>query len=157
MKDCTRRNLTETKTLALRTVNVAMAHVRLNFLNAAMFKLLMKSARSALRLAIFIQKLAMNVKAKERLKSKVTTSTMITTEGGMKKMSNLFDRLKPEYKVLLQDQAEFYPNAIPSIIEELKKEKSILDLRYGTVGSLALYLNLKNSGITEIVNLFNEK
>jgi hypothetical protein len=85
------------------------------------------------------------------------TSTMITTEGGMKKMSNLFDRLKPEYKVLLQDQAEFYPNAIPAIIEELIKENSILDLRYGTVGSLALYLNLKNSGITEIVNLFNEK
>jgi hypothetical protein len=117
----------------------------------------MKSARSALRLAIFIQKLAMNVKAKERLKSKVTTNLKITIAGGMKKMSNLFDRLKPEYKALLQDQAEFYPNAIPAIIEELKQESSILDLRYGTVRSLALYLNLKNSGITEIVNLFNEK
>ncbi len=82
---------------------------------------------------------------------------MIMIAGGMKKMNNLFDRLKPEYKVLLQDQAELYPTAIPAIIEELIKEKSILDLRYGTVGSLALYLNLKNSGITEIVNLFNEK
>ena len=80
-----------------------------------------------------------------------------TIAGGTKKMSNLFDRLKPEYKVLLQDQAEFYPNAIPAIIEELKQESSILDLRYGTVGSLVLYLNLKNSGITEILNLFNEK
>ncbi len=157
MKDCTRRNLTETKTLALRTVNVAMAQVRLNFLNAAMLKLLMKSARSALRLAIFIQKLAMNVKAKERLKSKVTTNLKITIAGGMKKMSNLFDRLKPEYKALLQDQAEFYPNAIPAIIEELKQESSILDLRYGTVRSLALYLNLLNSGFTEILNLFKEK
>jgi hypothetical protein len=74
----------------------------------------------------------------------------------MKKMNNLFDRLKPEYKTLLQDQAEFYPNAIPLIIDELIKEKSILDLRYGTVGLLALYLNVKNLGITEIVNLFNE-
>ena len=79
-----------------------------------------------------------------------------TIAGGTKKMNNLFDRLKPEYKALLQDQSEFYPTAIPAIIEELKKEKSILDLRYGTVGSLALYLNLKNSGFTEIVNLFNE-
>jgi thymidine kinase len=138
-------------------VNVAMAQVRLNFLVAAMFKLLMKSARSALRLAIFIQKLAMNVKAKERLKSKAITSMKSTIAGGTKKMNNLFDRLKPEYKALLVDQAEFYPNAIPAIIEELKKESSILDLRYGTVGSLALYLNLKNSGITEIFNLFNEK
>jgi hypothetical protein len=84
------------------------------------------------------------------------TSTMIMIAGGTKKMSNLFDRLKPEYKTLLQDQAEFYPNAIPAIIEELLKESSILDLRYGTVGSLAMYLNLKNSGFTEIVNLFNE-
>ncbi len=82
---------------------------------------------------------------------------MITTEGGMKKMSNLFDRLKPQYKALLQDQAEFYPNAIPAIIDELKKESSILDLRYGTVRSLALYLNLLNSEFTEILNLFNEK
>jgi hypothetical protein len=156
MKDCTRRNLTETKTLAFRTVNVAMAQVRLNFLHAAMFKLLMKSARSALRLAIFIQRLAMNVKAKERLKSKAITKLKNTIAGGTKKMNNLFDRLKSEYKALLEDQSEFYPNAIPAIIEELKKERSILDLRYGTVGSLALYLNLKNSGFTEIVNLFNE-
>jgi hypothetical protein len=94
--------------------------------------------------------------AMQELKNVNATSTMITTEGGMKKMNSLFERLKPEYKVLLQDQAEFYPNAIPAIIDELKKEMSILDLRYGTVGSLALYLNLKNSGITEIVNLFNE-
>jgi hypothetical protein len=92
----------------------------------------------------------------QELKNVNAINTMITTEGGTKKMNNLFDRLKPEYKVLLQDQAEFYPNAIPAIIDELKKEISILDLRYGTVGSLALYLNLKNSGITEIVNLFNE-
>jgi hypothetical protein len=80
-----------------------------------------------------------------------------TTEGGTKKMNNLFERLKPEYKALLQHKAKFYSSAIPAIIEELKQESSILDLRYGTVGSLALYLNLKNSGITEIINLFNEK
>ena len=95
--------------------------------------------------------------AMPELKNVNATSTMITIEGGMKKMNNLFDRLKPEYKVLLQDQAEFYPHTIPAIIEELIKESSILDLRYGTVGSLALYLNLKNSGFTEILNLFNEK
>jgi hypothetical protein len=94
--------------------------------------------------------------AMHELKNVNATSTMIMIAGGTKKMSNLFDRLKPEYKALLEDQSEFYPNAIPAIIEELKKEKSILDLRYGTVGSLALYLNLKNSGITEIINLFNE-
>ena len=95
--------------------------------------------------------------AMQELKNANAISMMIAIAGGTKKMNNLFDRLKPEYKALLQDQAEFYPNAIPAIIEELKKESSILDLRYGTVGSLALYLNLKNSGFTEIVNLFNEK
>jgi hypothetical protein len=84
------------------------------------------------------------------------TNTMIAIAGGMKNMSNLFDRLKPEYKAKLEEEAKFYPAAIPAIIEELKQESSILDLRYGTVGSLALYLNLKNSGITEIVNLFQQ-
>jgi hypothetical protein len=94
--------------------------------------------------------------AMHELKNANATNTMITIGGGMKNMNSLFDRLKPEYKAKLEEKAEFYPAAIPAIIEELKQESSILDLRYGTVGSLALYLNLKNSGITEIVNLFEQ-
>jgi hypothetical protein len=94
--------------------------------------------------------------AMHELKNVNATNTMITIAGGMKNMNSLFDRLKPEFKAKLEEKAEFYPAAIPAIIEELKQESSILDLRYGTVGSLALYLNLKNSGITEIVNLFEQ-
>jgi hypothetical protein len=79
------------------------------------------------------------------------------TEGGTKKMNNLFDRLKPEYKALLQDQAELYPVAIASFMEEFRNEKFVIDLKYGTVVSLSNFCNLVNYDISTIDNLFNEK
>ena len=69
-------------------------------------------------------------------------------------MKNLFERLKPEHKAKLDIQAIDYPNAVKSAIKELTSEYSILDLRFGTVQSLAMYLNLKNANIDTILNLF---
>jgi len=69
-------------------------------------------------------------------------------------MRNLLQRLKPEHKAKLDEQFMSYPNAIRAAVEELKKETSILDLRYGTAVTLQMYLNLKSADITEILNLF---
>jgi len=76
------------------------------------------------------------------------------SQGGMRNVSNLYERLKPEYKAQLLAQFDSYPNAIKAAVVELKKETSILDLRYGTAVSLQMYLNLKSADITEILNLF---
>ena len=75
-------------------------------------------------------------------------------QGGMRNMNNLYQRLKPEYKAKLDDQAIQYPNAIKAAVNELKQEQSVLDLRYGTAMSLQMYLKLKSADITEILNLF---
>jgi hypothetical protein len=69
-------------------------------------------------------------------------------------MKTLFDRLKPEHKAKLDEQAKDYPNAITASIKELTSEYSILDLRFGTVQFLAMYLNLKSANIDTILNLF---
>lgn len=69
-------------------------------------------------------------------------------------MSNLYTRLKPEYKAKLEEQAIQYPAAIQAAINELKQEQSVLDLRYGTAMSLQMYLGLKSADITQILNLF---
>jgi len=69
-------------------------------------------------------------------------------------MKTLYERLKPEHKAKLDDQFDNYPNAIRATVVELKKENSVLDLRYGTVMSLQMYLNLKSADISNILDLF---
>lgn len=71
-------------------------------------------------------------------------------------MKTLFERLKPEYKAKLNDLLDCYPNVIKAVIDELHKEYSILDIRYGTAMSLQMYLNLESAGLTETLNLFED-
>jgi len=71
-------------------------------------------------------------------------------------MKTLYERLKPEHKAKLSGQFDSYPNAINSALVELHKEYSILDLRFGTVQSLAMYLDLMSADISTILNLFEE-
>lgn len=81
---------------------------------------------------------------------------MIAIAGGMKKMNNLYERLKPEALAILQSEGEKYPNAIKSLIQELKINRYIIDLSYGTVISMSNFLNLDNYRLTEILNQFEE-
>lgn len=90
------------------------------------------------------------------LKNVNVTSTMIMIEKGMQNMSSLYDRLKPEYKAKLQLSAIEFPNTIQGLINELTENNSILYLRYGTVCTISMYLDLKFFDITEILNLFEE-
>jgi hypothetical protein len=83
-------------------------------------------------------------------------SMMITIAGGTKNMNNLYDRLKPEYKAKLEEEAEFYPNSIRAIEQELKRTTSFIDLKYGTVFELSNFLILYNYDLSTIDNLFEQ-
>ena len=94
--------------------------------------------------------------AMPELKNVNVISMMIAIAGGMKKMNNLYERLKPEALAILQSEGEKYPNAIKSLIQELKINRYIIDLSYGTVISMSNFLNLDNYRLTEILNQFEE-
>lgn len=69
-------------------------------------------------------------------------------------MKTLYERLKPEFKAKLDNAYEVYPNAVKTVVKELKSEHSILDLRFGTVNIMSIYLDLKSADITHILDLF---
>ena len=72
-------------------------------------------------------------------------------------MKTLFERLKPEYIEKIARQFQQYPNTIIRISNDLKKNKFIDDLHYGSIvniGSL-LFDNI-NIGYFEIANLFED-
>jgi hypothetical protein len=69
-------------------------------------------------------------------------------------MKTLFERLKPELLAKMQEEGQQYPHAIKALIEELKNNKSVLDLTYGGAISMSNFLGLPNYTITELLNLF---
>jgi hypothetical protein len=60
-----------------------------NFLNVAMLKFLIVYVRTAYGLAIFIQRFAINVKAKAQLKLKAITSMINMKAAEMRNLNNL--------------------------------------------------------------------
>jgi len=69
-------------------------------------------------------------------------------------MKTLYERLKPEHKAKLDNASKVYPNAVKLALKELTSEHSILDLRFGTVQVIAMYLDLKSADISNILDLF---
>jgi hypothetical protein len=69
-------------------------------------------------------------------------------------MKNLLERLKPEYKVQLDEQAKEYPFAVALFMEELKNASFVMDLKYGTAVSLSNFLQLPTYDFVTISNLF---
>jgi len=69
-------------------------------------------------------------------------------------MKTLYERLKPEYKAELDEQAKAYPSAVASFIQELKDENFVMDLKFGTVVSLTNFLTLPDYDFVTISNLF---
>jgi hypothetical protein len=70
-------------------------------------------------------------------------------------MKTLFERLKPEYKAILDAESEKYPVTVSSIIDELQVKKVILHLTYGCVATMTNVLRLNNSNISTIMGLFD--
>lgn len=69
-------------------------------------------------------------------------------------MKTLYERLKPEHKAKLADEATRWPAIIKSVIDELEANYILLNISYGCVCCLANSLNLPDSNITTIVDLF---
>lgn len=69
-------------------------------------------------------------------------------------MNNLYNRLKPEYKAMLDQQSIQYPNAVEAFRVELKVNFYVMDLTYGTAISLSNFLTLPNYDFVTILNLF---
>jgi len=51
-------------------------------------------------------------------------------------MKTLYDRLKPEYKAILEQERHEYPYAVKNIENELKENTIVIQLTYGLVCSL---------------------
>jgi hypothetical protein len=69
-------------------------------------------------------------------------------------MKTLFERLKPEHKAKLELGAQKYPAIVKSIVDELKSNHAILCLSYGCIGLMTNELELPNSNLDTIMNLF---
>jgi len=52
-------------------------------------------------------------------------------------MQNLFERLKPEAKIVINENANRYPLSVASIIKELKSNSFLGDIKYDYVIWLA--------------------
>ena len=62
--------------------------------------------------------------------------------------NTLWDRLEPEYKIMLDEVAQTYPYSVTKIKDELANNLFYMDLTYGCVMSLVTYLNL------DIINMY---
>lgn len=69
-------------------------------------------------------------------------------------MRTLYERLKPEYKAMLESEGEKYPTSVNRLTDKLKSEAVWTELTYGEVSMLVTYLNLKSYNPVTIANLF---
>lgn len=63
-------------------------------------------------------------------------------------MKNLFERLKPEAKVVINENADRYPLSVANIIKELKSNSFLGDIKYDYVMWLA-----RDSKLREIAGM----
>ena len=72
-------------------------------------------------------------------------------------MENLLERLKPEYKEILEVSFNKYPCTINSIYSALEENSSILDLKFDIVYNLNFYcLNTTVIHFAKVTELFND-
>lgn len=72
-------------------------------------------------------------------------------------MENLLERLKPEYREILEVSLMDYPNTLNSIYSALKANYFIMDLKFDIVYSLNFEcLNTSVIHFTKVTELFND-
>jgi len=69
--------------------------------------------------------------------------------------NTLWDRLEPEYKIMLDVVAQTYPYSVAKIKDELDSNIFYMDLTYGCVTSLITYLNLDMVNMHTVSLLFD--
>ena len=72
-------------------------------------------------------------------------------------MTNLLERLKPEYLKMLKDEEINYPYSAKKVQEELAEANHWVDLKYSSIVNLATYLNTYDYSPTGIDNLFSDE
>jgi uncharacterized membrane protein len=55
------------------------------------------------------------------------------------KIMKLIERLKPEYKQILEDQKNRFPSLVSDIMEALEEEEFILEIKYGIWSNLEYF------------------
>jgi len=70
-------------------------------------------------------------------------------------MRNLFERLKPEYLKMIEDEEINFPFSAKHLQDKLKSTNHLIDLEYGTVISLLTFLGLFNYTPATLYKLFN--
>lgn len=71
-------------------------------------------------------------------------------------MRTLFERLKPEYKAMLESESRTYKHSISLVTDSMKSKVTISDLTYGEIGVLVNHLNLKSYDPLIIYDLFEQ-
>jgi hypothetical protein len=71
-------------------------------------------------------------------------------------MKTLFERLKSEYLDRLKQEEVLYPNSVKAVLDDLKNNCFLADLKYNTICMLSVYLKVYSFGPGAIGNLFNE-
>jgi hypothetical protein len=70
---------------------------------------------------------------------------------------NLFDRLKPEIKVVLNKDLELYPSITQKIVDELTSNTYIIDIKYGTATAICYwYLVATNEVAKDLFYCFDD-
>ena len=59
-------------------------------------------------------------------------------------MKTLYERLKPEYKDVLNNERDNYPHTASDIEKQLKSNKFVVDLRYGLLITLDAWFKCGN-------------
>jgi len=71
-------------------------------------------------------------------------------------MKTLFEKLKNEHLNTLKQEEVLYPNSVKAVLEDLKNNCFLTDLKYNTICMLNVYLKLYSFTPSSISNLFNE-
>lgn len=71
-------------------------------------------------------------------------------------MKTLFEKLKSEHLDILKQEEVLYPSSVKAVLDDLKKNRFLADLKYNTVCMLSIYLKLYSFSPVTISDLFNE-
>ena len=71
-------------------------------------------------------------------------------------MKNLLERMKPEPLAKLNEEVEKYPNTYRHIVNDLKENEFVIDLKFNTVWHLSNDCIAKSLTLTNITELFND-
>lgn len=78
----------------------------------------------------------------------------MATYDNKEQYNTLWDRLEPEYKMILDVASQTYPYSIQKIKDELDANIFYIDLTVGCVMSLSNYLNLHTNNLHNLSMLF---